>query len=85
MGKTFNVALIKNIEKDGAWLSIVTIKNNLNTEFQIMNTWLNQDSAKKWINEKLKMSTNYEEIELTPNEEKTEDGIPTSFTGVLNI
>ena len=31
------------------------------------------------------MSTNYEEIELTPNEEKTEDGIPTLFTGVLTI
>lgn len=85
MEKTFNVVLIKNIEKDGAWLSIVTIKNNLDTEFQIMNTWLNQDAAKKWINEQLKMSTNYEEIELTPNEEKTEDGIPTLFTGVLTI
>lgn len=83
--KTFNVALIKNIEKDGAWLSIVTIKNNSDTEFQIMNTWLNQDAAKKWINEQLKMSTNYKEIELTPSKGKTEDGTPTSFTGVLTI
>jgi hypothetical protein len=85
MAKTFNVALIKNIEKNGAWLSIVTIKNNLDTEFQIMNTWLNQDSAKKWINDQLNALTGYKEIELTPDEEQDQDNNYISFTGVLTI
>lgn len=85
MAKTFNVALIKNIEKDGAWLSIVTIKNNLDTEFQIMNTWLNQDAAKKWINDQLNALTGYKEIELIPDKEQDQDNNYISFTGVLAI
>ena len=85
MKKTFNAALIKNIEKDGAWLSIVTIKNNLDTEFQIMNTWLNQDAAKKWINDQLNALTGYKEIELIPDEEQDQDNNYISFTGILTI
>ncbi len=85
MKKTFNAALVKNIENDGGWLSIVTIKNNLEIEFQIMNTWINYAAGKKWINEQLKMLTSHKTIELVPSEEKDKDDNPMSFSGILSI
>jgi hypothetical protein len=50
-----------------------------------MNTWLNQDSAKKWINDQLNALTGYKEIELIPDEEQDQDNNYISFTGVLTI
>ena len=85
VNKTFNVALIRNIEYDGAWLSVITINNNDKIDFQIMNTWQTTRSAQKWINNQVNLLTKYKEIYLIPSEEKDLNGNYIFFSGSLNL
>jgi hypothetical protein len=85
INKTFNVALIKNLEYDGAWLSIITIKDNDEITSQMMNTWQSTRSAQKWINNQVNLLTKYREIYLNPSEEKDLNGNYIFFSGSLNL
>ncbi len=83
--KTFNAALIKNIEKGGGWLAVVTVKIEDITETQIMNPWTNASAGKRWIKNQVQLLTPRKSIKMLAGTDLDEKGKPLSFVGVVTF
>ncbi len=83
--KTFNAALVKNIEKGGGWLAIVTVKVGEEIKIQHMNPWTNASAGKRWIKDQVKMLTPRKNIKMIASTDKDGKGKPLSFVGVVTF
>ena len=83
--KTFNAALVKNIEKGGGWLAIVTVKVEDKIEIQHMNPWTNASAGKRWIKDQVKMLTPRKSIKMIAGTDLDVKGKPLSFIGVVTF
>ena len=83
--KTFNAGLIKNIEKGGGWLAVITIKVGDVTETQIMNPWTNASAGKRWVKNQVQILTPRKSIKMIASPDKDEKGKPLAFVGVVTF
>ena len=83
--KTLNAGLVKNIEKGGGWLAVVTIKVEDVVENQLMNPWTNASAGKRWIKDQVKLFTPRKSIKMIAGTDLDEKGKPLSFIGVVTF
>ena len=83
--KTFNAGLVRNVEKGGGWLAIVTVKVGDVIEVQIMNPWTNASAGKRWIKNQVQMLTPRKNIKMIAGTDKDLKGKPISFVGVVTF
>jgi len=83
--KTFNAGLVRNVEKGGGWLAIVTVKVGDVIEAQIMNPWTNASAGKRWIKNQVQMLTPRKNIKMIAGTDKDLKGKPISFVGVVTF
>ena len=79
--RIFNATLMRNIQKDGACLAIITITLDDKIENQFMNPWINVEAGKHWIKEQFKLISSLDkEIELVSQEFEDNNGIPILYS-----
>jgi len=79
--KTFSASLTKNTDKGGAWLGVVSIKDQNGEGAASYRAFSNASAGKRWIKEMVIALTPRKSIKMISNGELDEKEKPTTFVG----
>ena len=85
INKVFEATLNKNLEKGGAWMATVTVKEDGVDTVDVANTaaWANASAGKRWIKEMVQKLTPRKSVKMIAGTALDAKGKPAAFEGKL--
>lgn len=83
----FEATLQKNLDKGGAWLAQVSVRDEGIDEGFVVTyaAWSNASAAKRWVKERVQAMTPRKSVKMVAGQALDAKGKPTSFTGAVKF